>query len=71
MHVDWTAIGAWTSVLVSLLVGAFVYGKLTQRVADLSEDMREVKTDVRDLKGTVQDQGNAITRILTHLKLDR
>ncbi len=32
-HLDWSAIGSWLSFGASIFVGAFVYGRLTEKVS--------------------------------------
>ena len=38
MHIDWAATGSWASFCASIIVGAFIYGRLTQQVKTNSED---------------------------------
>lgn len=49
MHIDWAARGSWASFCASIIVGAFIYGRLTQQVKNNSEAIAEVKADVREL----------------------
>lgn len=49
MHIDWAATGAWASFFATVLMGAFIYGRLTQQVKNNSEAIAEVKADVREL----------------------
>lgn len=65
----WAAIGSWGAIATSLFIGAFVYGKLTQKVSDVVEDVRDAKSDIRDLKITREEHGRDLVRIKTHLKL--
>jgi archaellum component FlaG (FlaF/FlaG flagellin family) len=63
-HADWSAIGSWASFAATILIGAFVYGRLTEKVAN-------VVNDVRDLKAESADHSKRITRIEAHLGIDK
>jgi hypothetical protein len=62
MHIDWGAVGSWASFAATLAIGAFVYGRLTERVAN--HDNRILK-----LEGDVAGHDRDIVRIKEHLKL--
>jgi hypothetical protein len=62
MHIDWGAVGSWASFAATLIIGAFVYGRLTERVAN--HDTRIFK-----LESTSEDHDRDIVRIKEHLKL--
>ena len=63
MHIDWGAVGSWASFAATLAIGAFVYGRLTERVAN--HDDRIVK-----LQGASLSHDRDIVRIKDHLNLD-
>ncbi len=62
MHIDWGAVGSWASFAATLVIGAFVYGRLTERVAN--HDNRILK-----LESSSEDHDRDIVRIKEHLKL--
>ena len=62
MHIDWGAVGSWASFAATLAIGAFVYGRLTERVAN--HDGRILK-----LEGDSERHDRDIVRIKEHLKL--
>jgi len=70
MHFDWTALGTWATFFSTILIGVFVYGRLTERVSNLVEEVRDIKRDLRDVQATAESQGHDLTRIKTFLKLD-
>jgi len=53
MQVTWesvvTVLGAAGSIS-TLIAAAFGYGKLTQKVTDLRDDVKEVKADVKSIQ---------------------
>lgn len=71
MHIDWAATGAWASFFATVLMGAFIYGRLTQQVKTNSEDIRELKGDFRAIGKTVNDHTADIAGIKAHLGLEK
>lgn len=65
----WAAIGSWAAVAASLFTAAFVYGKLTQKVSDVKDDIIDLKGDVREVRATQKGHGEEIVRIKERLKL--
>jgi len=55
-------VGSWASFAATLAIGAFVYGRLTERVAN--HDTRILK-----IEGDVAGHDRDIVRIKEHLRL--
>ncbi len=70
MQFDWTAIGAWASFLATVIVGAFVYGRTTEKVETHSNKFLEVDTRLNSHSADLRRHDNDLTRIKTHLNLD-
>lgn len=51
MHIDWSAIGSWASFAATLIVGAFVYGRLTEKVSGHTNRIEKLEDKV-DSHGT-------------------
>lgn len=63
MHIDWSAIGSWASFFASIVVGAFVYGRLTEKVAGHDNRILKLETDS-------QQHDREIVKIKAHVGLD-
>jgi uncharacterized membrane-anchored protein YhcB (DUF1043 family) len=70
MHIDWTALGTWATFLTCLVTGLVVYGRMTQKVVDNTDDIREVRNDIKDVNTKLETQGNEIVRIKAHIGID-
>jgi len=45
---DWSAIGSWAGVGVTLLVGAYIHGKLAQSVVDHHRRLDKAEENIED-----------------------
>ena len=64
MHIDWAALGSWASFAATLAIGAFVYGRLTERVANHDTRILKLEDD-----STRHDRD--IVRIKEHLGIEQ
>lgn len=74
MHIDWVAVaalGSLASFAATLLIGAFVHGRLTERVA--GHDTRILKLETRaDASDSLHTKhATDIAQIKAHLRLDK
>ncbi|MFP5276962.1 MAG: hypothetical protein ACLGPM_07595 [Acidobacteriota bacterium] len=71
MHFDWTALGTWATFFATIAVGAFVYGRLTEKVNVHDRRFMEVGGRLDGHSRTIQKHGEDIAGIKAHLNLDR
>lgn len=70
MHFDWTALGTWATFFATIAVGAFVYGKLTEKVATHDAKFIELSLRLNSHASDLKRDRDDIVRIKTHLNLD-
>ena len=71
MHFDWTALGTWATFFATCAIGAFVYGRLTEKVAGHEARIVKLEAGHENHAFDLRRHGEDIASIKAHLQLEK